>query len=188
MGAPRILDVYNRPTRQKSDCSCGPASFSLVAAALGLGEIPETSWWDGAHARWLRVEELPSRGMALHEAATALELTLGERAEISSHRAFPENKTLLERHLLLATTQPNLALIANFAQDPLLDRNEHPQGNPHYSPVAAYDRANRRALIADVDADVKEAYWATLDALFDAMAFQNPAYRLPRGWLLVRKR
>jgi hypothetical protein len=54
--------------------------------------------------------------------------------------------------------------------------------------VAGYEKSRKRVLIADVDRELHEPYWADADRIFEAMTFMNPAFQIPRGWLTIRPR
>jgi hypothetical protein len=176
----QIESFHAKGFRQKSECSCGPASLSLVSMALGFPEVPEESWISEEKKRWLSVDQFSIRGMALPEVALAAELVLREKVEILLKRAFPENEKSFQQDLELASRSDH-ALVLNFAQDSFTD-----QGYPHFSPVAGF--RNGEVLIADVDPEVKEAYWVPVSLIFQAMAHINPAFGIPRGWLVLRKR
>ena len=86
----------------------------------------------------------------------------------------------------------NTAVILNFRQDDLIDQTPGHQGNPHYSPLAGF-RFNETTdepeiLIADVDPEVREPFWASAETVFKSMGEVNPAFGVPRGWLVMRQR
>ena len=184
-----ILELYKTGHRQKHPCTCGPSSLSLVTQALGLEAKPESAWLAPEFAKWLPLEKLTTeRGMALHEAHFTTEVVYPENIEITLRRAYPENLKLFVRDLEEAANRTDVAVVLNFTQDHALNQPLQSQGSPHFSPVAGYDAPARRILIADVDAEIPEPYWVTIDRAFESMAFTNPAFKTPRGWLVIRKR
>ena len=185
----KILELHKAGHRQKHPCTCGPSSLSLVTQALGLEPKPELAWLAPEFAKWIPLEQLTTqRGMALHEAHFTTEAVYPKALEIQLKRAYPENLSVLIRDLEEAGRRDDLAIVLNFAQDHALDQPFQGQGSPHFSPVAGYDPAGRRVLIADVDYELPEPYWISVERAFEAMSFTNPAFQTPRGWLVIRKR
>lgn len=180
-----IENLHARGFRQKSECTCGPSSLSLVSMAMGIPGVSEESWISEDKKRWLAIDQFPVRGLALPELALAAELGLREKIEVSLRRAFPENEQVFHEDLKLASRAGH-ALILNFAQDTALSRPFTEQGNPHFSPVA--DLRGDSVLIADVDPEIKSAYWVPIRLVYQSMALTNPAFGIPRGWIVIRKR
>lgn len=184
-----ILKLHKAGHRQKHPCTCGPSSLSLVTQALGLEPKPEAAWLSSDFARWIPIEKLTTeRGMALHEAHLTTEVVYPQDLEITLRRAYPENKKQFLADLKDAATRNDVALVLNFTQDHVLEQPFQGQGSPHFSPVAGYDESAQRVLIADVDYEIAEPYWISVERAYESMAFTNPAFKTPRGWLLVRKR
>ena len=185
----RILKLHQAGYRQEHPCTCGPSSVSLIAVALGLEKKPEAAWLDPRFSRWMPVEQFTTqRGMALHEAQLTTELVYPGLVEVSLRRAYPENLDLFLRDLEDSASSPDQALLMNFAQDHLLSQAFEGQGSPHFSPVAGYDPDMGRVLVADVDIEVSGPYWVPVQRAFEGMAFLNPAFQIPRGWLRIRRR
>jgi hypothetical protein len=184
-----ILALHKAGHRQKHACTCGPSSLALVTQALGLDPKPESAWLAPEFAKWLPLEQLTTtRGMALHEAFFTTEVVYPKELDIQLKRAYPENLPALLRDLESAEQREDTAIILNFAQDHVLGQPFQGQGSPHFSPVGGYDAAAGRILIADVDYEITAPYWCSVDRAFEAMAFINPAFQTPRGWLVVRRR
>lgn len=184
----RIREIFAEGYRQKDECTCGPASLVLVGRALNLPAISEEDCLAPKFAKWLRVEEFRTRGMAIHELALAAELIWGSRVEIILRRAFSENRKTFTTDLSECANGTLSAMILNFAQDHLLDRKLHEQGYPHFSPVCGWDQSGGSVVISDVDPELKEPYSVPADKAFAGMALTNPAFGIPRGWLLIRRR
>ncbi|HLD98884.1 MAG TPA: phytochelatin synthase family protein [Bdellovibrionota bacterium] len=184
----RILKRYESGFRQATECSCGPASLVLIADALGLPAKEESACYDPKFGKWLRVDEFENRGMAIHELALAAELIFGSEVEVLLRRAFPENLHQFISDLKECRDRDQSTMILNFAQDHVTGRTFQDQGYPHHSPVAGFDEKGVQVLIADVDSEVTAAKLVPVSTVFEAMAFMNPAFGVPRGWLLIRKR
>jgi hypothetical protein len=184
-----ILVLHKAGHRQQHPCTCGPSSLSLVTQALGLDPKPEAAWLSQDFSRWIPVEKLTTeRGMALHEAHLTTEVVYPQNVEITLRRAYPENKHQFLADLRDAAARNDVAVVINFAQDHVLEQPFQGQGSPHFSPVAGFDEHSNRVLIADVDYEIAEPYWVSVDRVFESMAMTNPAFKTPRGWLVVRKR
>ncbi len=56
----------------------------------------------------------------------------------------------------------------------------------HFSPVGAYDEANARLLVLDVDRSWYEPYWIPVDIMLRGMATTSPVDGEPRGFLRLR--
>src|ERR1700733_10658552 len=112
----RIESLHRDGFRQRSECTCGPSSLSLVSIAMGLPNQTEEFWISEDKRRWLSVDQFPNRGMALHELALAAELGLREKVEVRLRRAFPENERAFQEDLELVARSGD-AMILNFAQD-----------------------------------------------------------------------
>ncbi len=185
----KILALHQAGHRQLHPCTCGPSSLSLVTQALGLEVKPESDWLKPAFAKFIPLTELTTtRGMALHEAHFTTELVFPNELEIKLKRAFPENLPEFIKDLEEVSARDDTAVVINFTQDHLLDQPFQAQGSPHYSPVAGFDALDRRLLVADVDYEIPEPYWVSVEKAFEGMAFINPAFQTPRGWLLIRRR
>ncbi len=61
----QIENLHARGFRQKAECTCGPASLSLISVALGFPEIPEENWISQEKKRWLSVDQFPTRGCSV---------------------------------------------------------------------------------------------------------------------------
>jgi len=184
-----ILALYEAGHRQKHPCTCGPSSLSLVTQALGLDPKTESAWLSTDFSRWIPVEKLTTeRGMALHEAHLTTEVVYPQDVEITLRRAYSENRQQFVSDLRDAANRTDVAVVINFAQDHVLDQPFQGQGSPHFSPVAGFDEQEQRVLIADVDYEITKPYWVSVDRLYESMAFTNPAFKTPRGWLVIRKR
>lgn len=183
-----ILEHYRNGYRQKHECTCGPSSLALAAASIGLPFEPEDSWLKEAYSRWFPVTDFLRRGMALHEAQLVTELVFQGAAEVLLRRAYPENFDLFRQDVEGLATIGDGAIALNFAQDHLTGAAIENQGNPHYSPVAGFDPKTGLIVIADVDAEILEPYSVKIDKAFESMGFVNPAFNLPRGWLVIRRR
>lgn len=83
----------------------------------------------------------------------------------------------------------NTVVIVNYRQDDFFSHVALcPQGNPHYSPLVDWDPSKENVLLCDIDEVVQEPYWVNISELFQSMGHYNPAYHLPRGWLVIKKR
>ena len=78
---------------------------------------------------------------------------------------------------------PNDVMLLHFTQDTLTGDKGGPY--PHISPVGAYDEANRRVLIFDVDRKYYEPYWAADTQVYKAMAARTPAFG-SGGYVILR--
>jgi hypothetical protein len=178
--------------RQQDIWSCGPASVNLVLRAIGLDAKPETAWTDPKFSRWVPVDQFTVRGMAIHELQFTCEMLFGDQFEFVLRRAFPENEVQFAKDVESADSDENTAVILNFRQDDLIEQTPGPQGHPHYSPVAGFRfnevTDNAEILVADVDAEVKEPFWADMDKVFKSMGEINPAFGIPRGWIFMKRR
>ena len=184
----QILKIYASGHRQTHPCSCGPASVNLVARAFGLSEVRESDWWSSQHETWANVVAFSNRGMTINELQMIAELTYGSKIEIAFRRAYPENFGLFIQDLERVSKSSSEAIVLNYSQDHARNRTIAPHGNPHHSPIAGIDFERKQILIADVDPDVGTSYWVGFNRAFEAMGFENPAFRIPRGWLLIRNR
>ncbi|MBA2650908.1 MAG: hypothetical protein H0U73_01360 [Tatlockia sp.] len=183
-----IKQKYNSGFRQLSDATCGPASIILAAMGLGLGLKQESEWRDPRFQPWVPVNDFLSRGMALHELQLTSQLIFANQVEISLRRAYPENFKLFKQDIKNAFQTERAIIIVNYRQDDFIKTTLCEWGNPHYSPVINYDTKRQQILIADVDNYVSEPYWVKISAMFHSMSHVNPAFNMPRGWLVLRKR
>lgn len=181
-----MRSLHEAGFRQKDYYTCGPASLALAAEAAGLGKVDESQWIDPKFSRWLNVADFPNRGISLQELLMAAEFTLGPRAAVSHHRAYPEAREKF-RQDIEESVSGQAVIIINFTQDHLTG-HEGWHGSPHFSPIAGYDPEGDRVYIADVDDEITEGYWASIDRVFEAMTFMNLDFQLPRGWLVIRPR
>jgi hypothetical protein len=184
----RLLALYHTGFRQGSDATCGPASIILASYGLGLDIQPETAWRDNRFSQWMPVDQFLIRGMGLHELQFASELIYGQRIELKLRRAYPENLSLFQDDIKDAFTTMQSIIVVNFRQDDFLSSTFCSLGNPHYSPVAGWDKKQNQLMIADTESFVKEPYWVTVEDMFQSMSHCNPAFGIPRGWLVLRKR
>jgi glutathione gamma-glutamylcysteinyltransferase len=174
--------------RQRQPTTCGPSSLALAAASLGLPLRPETDWLAEPLSRWVPTQDFRLRGLSLQEAQFITEYLHRGELEVTFRRAFPENLAAFRDDLLTTAERGDHALVLNFAQDLMTGAELTGHGNPHFSPVAGFDPATDTLRIADVDPETTDIYGVTVKKAFEAMAAQNPAFHLPRGWLLLRKR
>jgi hypothetical protein len=174
--------------RQRHGATCGPSSLALAAASLGLPLRPEADWLGEPLSRWVPTQDFLVRGLSLQEAQFVTEYLHRGELEVTFRRAFPENLGVFRHDLATTTERKDHALVLNFAQDLLTGAELTGHGNPHFSPLAGFDPNTDTLRIADVDPEASGIYEATLKKAFDAMAAQNPAFRLPRGWLVLRRR
>ena len=72
-----------------------------------------------------------------------------------------------------------------FRQDDLISTTFCTSGNPHYSPIISWDENNHKLMVADVDPSLQEPYWVTIEDIFQSMSHCNPAFGIPRGWLVL---
>lgn len=184
----KILELYHTGFRQKSDATCGPASIILASMGLGFDIKSEVEWLDNRLAQWMPINQFPIRGMALHELQFVSELIYGQTIEIKIRRAYRENFPLFQQDIKDSFSIMNTVVVANFRQDDFISTTVCASGNPHYSPIAGWDESNQKLMVADVDPSVQEPYWITIEDIFQSMSHCNPAFGIPRGWLVLRKR
>jgi hypothetical protein len=183
----RILALYAQGLRQRHECTCGPASAILAGAALGLHKKNEEDWRNPAYSRWVPTDQFLVRGMALHELQFTTEFVFANQLQVSMTRAFQENEDLFRRTIVEAVVSEESVVIFNYCQDDFFGETGSTQGNPHYSVLAGYNAKDDKILIADVDSEVKEPYWVDISALFKSMSRINPAFGIPRGWLVLKR-
>jgi len=185
----RMLKYYSDGFRQTTPTTCGPASVILSAFSLGLDAKEEFEWQAEKFAPWMPVKDFPVRGMALHELQFISELLYSTQLEIMLRRSYPENYDLFLNDLKEGHHTKKSVIIVNYRQDDFVPTQEpSEQGNPHYSPVLDWDITHQRLLIADVDSEIQEPYWVKTQMMFQSMSHSNPAFKIPRGWLVLRKR
>ncbi|CDZ76433.1 Phytochelatin synthase [Legionella massiliensis] len=184
-----MLDIYKKGFRQQHEATCGPASIILSATGLGLEKKEESEWIDKRFKRWLPVHEFLDRGMALHELLFISELVYAGKISLTLYRSYEENYAIFIDEIKNAFQTRNAVLVVNFLQaDFIKGLSSDSKGNPHYSPLVAWKTKENEVLLCDVDQAIQEPYWVKIDAIFQSMAKYNPAYNLPRGWLVLKKR
>ena len=77
---------------------------------------------------------------------------------------------------------------ANYQQDDFIENKSSPSGNPHYSPGVNLSWEKNEIMIADIDPEIQAPYWVKIENIFQSMSHCNPAFNIPRGWLVLRKR
>ena len=184
----KILQIYNTGFRQTTDATCGPASMSIAAAGFGLELKQESEWRNNAFSKWVPVDQFLDRGMAMHELQFTSQLIYGSKIDITMRRSFPENLPLFLHDVKNSFQTMRSVVIVNYPQDDFVHLAPHPSGNPHYSPLIDWDETQNKVLIADIDPALKEPYWVSVEAIFQSMNKCNPAFNLPRGWLVMYKR
>lgn len=184
----KITKIHTQGFRQKTECDCGPASAVMIARAFGLRRITYETLLTENYGRWLNRQAGRVRGMILVELHFAIEATFGKNFEVKMRRAFPENIEVFKEDLLRAKTE-NLGIIINFNQDYLFERyyKSDQTAFTHYSPIMDFDK-NERVTIADVDPKLKSAYTVPADQVFKSMSQPHNIFRIPRGWITIRKR
>ncbi len=181
-----MLEHYLEGFRQSTDTSCGPASVILAAIGLGLDYCQENCWQAECFAQWLPVHDFHKRGMALHELGFLSEIIFARQLEVRYQRAYPANDAVFKDDIQRATKEQQAVVVVNFLQDDFVDINSKAKdGSPHYSPVM--NSTSSHILVADVDFNITYPYWVHIEDMFNSMAKINPAYNLPRGWLVLRK-
>lgn len=184
----KMLELYHTGFRQGSDATCGPASIMLATQGLGLDIKAEAEWLNDRLAQWMPVDQFLVRGMALHELQFVSELIYGQSIEIKIRRAYRENFSLFQQDIKSSFLTMNAVIVANFRQDDFISTTFCASGNPHYSPIIGWDENNHQLMIADVDPSLQEPYWVTIEDVFQSMSHCNPAFGIPRGWLVLHKR
>lgn len=183
----RLEQAYREGFRQSSNTTCGPASVILASRGLGFKPENESRWSEEKLSRWLPITEFSIRGMALHELQFASELIYEQKIDIQLRRAYPENFLLFLKDIEEFFLLQNTVIIVNYLQDDFVFTNLCEHGNPHYSPVISWGSVKNEILIADVDPDVQEPYWVSVETMFRSME-KSTAMKIPRGWLKLRKR
>ena len=183
-----LLKLYQASFRQSCDATCGPASIILATASLGLEQKQESEWVSSGFARWMPVNQFLERGMALHELQFISELIYGKKLDIVARRSYPENFPQFLNDIRCSFEQNNSVIIVNYLQDDFVHTTPAATGNPHYSPVVDWDKINHKILIADVDPAILEPYWVNIADIYQSMTHCNPAFNIPRGWLVLHKR
>ena len=184
----RILQLYNDGFRQTHDATCGPASIALASIGLGLKIKQESEWINRDHARWMPVDQFLERGMALHELQFISQLIYGQDIDISTRRSYPENLSLFLSDVKCSFHNMDSVIIVNYQQDDFIANKSSPSGNPHYSPVVNLSWEKNEIMIADIDPEIQAPYWVKIENIFQSMSHCNPAFNIPRGWLVLRKR
>ncbi len=134
------------------------------------------------------VRELPI-GQTLNQLAKILEEFHGLEVETFAASNLKESSVQFRNHLMKATSDPDLMMVVNY-QESLISK-EFPEGG-HFSPVAAYDPASDRVLIADVFQENQNAklgsswFWVKSEVLFRAMTSLDRDSGQNRGYLLVK--
>jgi hypothetical protein len=184
----KIVELYNIGFRQSSDATCGPASIILASHGLEFDLKSEAEWLDNCLAKWMPVDQFPIRGMALHELQFVSEFIYRQTIEVKLRRAYPENFSLFQQDIKDSFLTMNTVIVANFCQDDFISKTVCASGNPHYSPIIGWDENTHKLMIADVDPSVQEPYWVAIEDIFQSMSHCNPAFGIPRGWLVLNKR
>jgi hypothetical protein len=183
----RLEQAYRDGFRQSSDTTCGPASVILAAHGLGLKSEKEHRWSAQELGKWVPVTNFLLRGMSLHELQFISELIYEQKIDIQLRRAYPENFQLFLKDIEESFLFQDAVIIVNYLQDDIVSVNPCKHGNPHYSPIISWSSVKNEILIADVDPDVKEPYWVSVEAIFRSME-KSTVMKIPRGWLKLRKR
>ncbi|MBA3535002.1 MAG: hypothetical protein H0T84_00060 [Tatlockia sp.] len=183
----RLEQVYRDGFRQSSNTTCGPASVILATRGLGFKSEKESRWSEEGLRRWLPITDFLMRGMALHELQFVSELIYEQKIDIQLRRAYPENFHLFLNDIEEFFLLKNTVIIVNYLQDDFVFTNLCEHGNPHYSPLISWNSIKNEILIADVDPDINEAYWVSVESMFRSME-QCTTLKIPRGWLKLRKR
>lgn len=184
----RMAKLYQDGSRQTQDSTCGPASVILACLSLGLEKKEESDWRKPELKTWMPVDDFLQRGMAIHELQFVSEMIFPKRLEVQFRRAYPENYPQFLSDLKSCFQQTKQVIICNFLQKDFVKNLTDPSGDPHYSPLLDFDEGQQKIQVADVDPLVHEPYWTDIKLMFQSMSIANPAFNLPRGWLILTRR
>jgi len=183
----KILKIYNAGYRQQHEATCGPSSVILAAYGLDLTIKNAEDWINPNFSRWLPVEKFLIRGMALHELYLTSELIYRQAMDIKIKRAYFSNYSLFEKDIQKSFQDLNSVITINYVQSDIVQTFNQDDKTGHYSPIIDFNESEDKILIADVDPEVKLAYWANIKDVFQSMSQVLPALGLPRGWLVLSK-
>lgn len=189
----RYLPLFER---QQTDASCSVATATLVLNALltARGERRVTQGWvvrSDATGAWHDAtanqsrEGVSLRGLTAHLARLLRQVSVTHQVEAHHVRDAGDDEGCALREALKAFAEGdgNMGLVVNFLQSALL-RDGEDVG--HMSVVAAYDRAQDRVLVLDVDSTGLLPYWVDVDALLAAMNTQDGGGDTKRGYIIIR--
>jgi glutathione gamma-glutamylcysteinyltransferase len=170
---------------QSDPAFCGLGS---LVCALNALQIDPRRKWKGVW-RWFSEElldccksldEIRRLGLTLDEVAC---LATCSAASVSMHRPPLADASTFREHLRAATTtEDGPVLIVNYSR-----RAVGQSGDGHFSPIAAWHAPTDRALVLDTARFKYPPHWIPVELLYSAMAEQDPATGLARGWLLLKR-
>jgi hypothetical protein len=182
--------------RQKTDSSCSVATVTTVVGAVQLQRSrPQPSQTEilqsDVSGRWAQATyDAHSAGTTLEEMALyALQAFYSQgirnvTVEVVHVTATTGDSRDTLLHNLQRSEQRggNTYLMLNFRQDMLVHAGA-PCG--HMSVLGAYDAACAQVLVLDVDGDIPQPYWVSVELLLAGMNTADDAIGEGRGYLVV---
>jgi hypothetical protein len=153
-------------------------NLTLPYTEVGLYEMPAT-------LAVTRRELVASHGLTLAEVAAILQ---GHGCTVRVVHASSGSPDQFRRDVsfVLAASDSRMGVIVNFHRGPLSTGTDVSRRS-HHSPLVAYHKHSGRVLLLDTSAPREQHFWATIGALFTAMATIDKVSGLSRGYCLFSK-
>jgi glutathione gamma-glutamylcysteinyltransferase len=172
---------------QSDPAYCGLGS---LVCALNALRIDPARLWKGPW-RWFSeelldcckpLEEVRRLGLSLDEVAC---LARCNGTDVGLHRARSEHDVESFRaHVIDSTTRDEgPVLVVNYSR-----RTLGQTGDGHFSPIGGYHARSDSVLLLDTARFKYPPHWVPVELLFAAMAAQDDATGLARGWLRLQPR
>lgn len=179
------FQLANNFTTQSEPAFCGLGSLSMALNSL---EIDPLRVWKGPW-RWYAdemldccrsLEDIREKGITLSEFGC---LARCNGLDVRTIQGDSIQFEQFEQDLIIACSSQNQVMVVSYSRQ-VLDQT----GEGHFSPVGAYHREGRMALILDVARFKYPAYWVSLDKLYASLQPCDPMTNLPRGYAILQKK
>ena len=182
---------YHESQSQKSTCGVASGVAALntlgvkgpaVAAIKGAKLFTQDNFFTPAAIEVRAKEVVYDHGYPLLDLAKTLQ------ANGADVRAVPVTDKLsideVRADLRNSLSDSQAVVIALFLRSALGQAN----GGGHFSPLGAYDAKSDRFLVMDVTRFARPSIWVETEMLYRSMNTIDPDGKVPRGYLVVRKK
>ncbi|KAI8877282.1 Phytochelatin-domain-containing protein [Backusella circina FSU 941] len=168
-------------TTQSEPAYCGPSSLAMVLNAL---EVDPKRKWKGVW-RWYSdellhccssVDDVKKNGITFDTFACLARC----HASVDVKRANTFTLEEFEKDIEYVTASTDQFLVLSFSRKTLGQT-----GDGHFSPIGAYNRANRSVLIMDTARYKYPIYWCPLEVVYESMTPIDKETGYPRGYFLL---
>ncbi|ORZ25537.1 Phytochelatin synthase-domain-containing protein [Absidia repens] len=168
-------------TTQSEPAYCGPSSLAMVLNALAVD--PKRRWkgvWRWYSDELLECcsskEQMKKNGITFDEFACLAKC----HSDVIAKRAPAFTFEEFQQDVIDVTARSDKFLVVSFSRKTLGQT-----GDGHFSPIGAYNPANKMVLVLDTARYKYPSYWCPIDMLYESMAPMDKSTGRPRGYFMI---